>query len=174
MGARGPLAGANYGKKPGRKPKASLLPTPAVSLLPSATEPAPEPPETLGTLGRQVWTDVWEGLPAGVLEVQADYLTVTRLAEAAEDRAAARAAVIELGPLLEEPIVTPRGDVVGTRQVANPAAETVRKLDRVIDAASDRLGLSPAARARLGLTIARGRLATVDAETMLRQMRRAE
>jgi P27 family predicted phage terminase small subunit len=175
MGARGPLSGARYGEKSGRKPKASKAAVvPVRTLMAPMVDPPPPAPENLGELGRQVWLDVWEGLPPSVLEAQADYLTVARLCEAAEDRAAARAAVVELGPLLEEPIVTPRGDVVGIRKVANPAAEMIRKLDRVIDAGSDRLGLSPAARARLGLTISRARLANADAATLLAGMGRAK
>ena len=173
MGARGPLVGSTYGRKPGRKPKADSTALVAIpTFLAAPDEPPPDPPENLGELGRRVWLDVWEGLPSSVLEARVDFLTVHRLCEAAEDRSAARAAVADLGPLLTEPIVTPKGDVVGTRQVANPAVEMVRKLDRVIDNASDRLGLSPAARARLGLTIARGRLANADAATLIAGMRR--
>jgi len=164
MGARGPLKGSTYGRRP---KTAELVPTDAALLLVAQPDPPPPPPTSLGELGRAAWLDVWEGLPVGVLDAKADYLTVARLCEAADDREAARAAVVELGPLLDEPIVTPKGDVVGTRKVANPAAEMVRKLDKVIDDASDRLGLSPAARARLGLTISRARLAQADAATLL-------
>ena len=57
------------------------------------------------------------------------------------------------GVLLEEPIVSPSGKVVGTRVVPNPAAAMLRALDKQLDALCDRLGLVPAARARLGLTL---------------------
>jgi P27 family predicted phage terminase small subunit len=133
---------------------------------------APPPPDHLGELGRQVWLDVWEGFPSAVLNDRLDRLAVTRLAEAADDRENARMYLQELGVLLEEPIVTPRGDVVGTRMVINPAALQVQKLDRQIDLMSDRLGLSPAARARLGLTISKAQLAQADASNLLSRMRR--
>jgi P27 family predicted phage terminase small subunit len=170
MGARGPAVGSTYGRKTGPKPKTAIVAVP--TFLPTQADPPPAPPDTLGPLGQQIWLDVWEGMPATALDPQLDHLTITRLAEAAEDRAAARSAIVELGVVLEEPIVTPRGDVVGIRKVTNPALETVRKLDRTIDAASDRLGLSPAARARLGLTISRARLATADAASLMRGIRR--
>ena len=55
--------------------------------------------------------------------------------------------------MLEEPIVSPSGKVVGTRVVLNPASAALRALDEALDALADRLGLVPAARARLGLTL---------------------
>ena len=130
MGRRGPHEGATYGRKPGPVPKKA---TGVLVPITSAPTHSPPVPDGLGELGRQTWLDVWAGLPPAVLDDQADYLTVTRLCEAADDRAAARHAVEALGMLLEEPIVTPTGIVAGTRIVPNPAVEMVRKLDKVID-----------------------------------------
>jgi P27 family predicted phage terminase small subunit len=147
---------------------------PSLPVLAPRRSLVPDAPVHLTDLGQQVWEDVWSGLPGPVANVQLDRLTVLRVCEAAEDRAAARKVLTDLGPLLEEPIVTPRGDVVGTRQVANPAAEMLRKLDRELDGMSDRLGMSPAARARLGLTISKAALAGADASSLLARLRQSK
>lgn len=90
-------------------------------------------------------------MPLAVPEL--DGLSVERFCRLVEERVRVQAAFDELGPLLVEPIVSPKGDVVGERQVPNPAGAMLRALDRELDALSDRLALTPAARARVGLTL---------------------
>lgn len=182
MGKRGPLPGTIYGKRPGPVPnpeRAARLGSPKqlprasrIIELASTNGPMPDPPEHLAELGRQVWSDVFGGLPPSVVDQRLDHLAVLRLAELAEDRAVARKVLVQAGPLTTEPIVSHAGAVVGTRILPNPAAEMVRKYDQRIDALSDRLGLSPAARARLGLTISQAHLAAADATSIMAKMRR--
>jgi hypothetical protein len=54
---------------------------------------------------------------------------VTQLAEAVDERETYRTALREHGPLLVEPIVTPKGDVVGERLVPNPAEGMLRRCE---------------------------------------------
>jgi phage terminase small subunit len=68
-----------------------------------------------------------------------------------DDIAAARAEVEKHGLLLEEPIVTPRGDTVGVRQVLNPAEMAARRAGALLERLLAALGFSPAARSRLNI-----------------------
>lgn len=197
MGRRGPVSGASFGMKSGPKSDpqrpsrrqvaaatAKSAPAPAKKVTKRTKKPAtpsavvpigssvPAPPSHLGVDGLAVWLDVWSGLPRAAAHPKLDRLSVTRLAEAVDDRKRARAALIEHGTLLEEPIVSPKGDVVGTRLVPNPAEAMLRRADKAIDELSDRLGLSPAARARLGLAISRAALAGGDVAELLARARR--
>ena len=183
MGRRGPLPGTKYGKAPGPVPdpdRAKRLGAPThpatttrtLELLPTV-EQAPLPPDHLNDLGREVWSGVFTGFDRAVIDHQLDRLAVLRLAECAEDRAAARTLLVSLGPVLTEPIVSPSGAVVGERIVPNPCADLVRKCDKEIDALSAALGLTPQARARLGLTISQAQLAHADAAVVMSRMRRS-
>lgn len=143
---------------------------PLPDLLPASTS-IPEPPEDLSDDARRLWSELWTGF-SGVLSAELDRATVERLCDLADERAVLRRALEEHGPLLEEPIVTPKGDVVGTRLVANPAAKQLREVDKQLTALSDRLGLSPAARARLGLTIAHAQALAHTPEALMARMKR--
>jgi P27 family predicted phage terminase small subunit len=179
MGTRGPIPGA-IGTTPGPKPdpdrlarlgKAPRKPRPratAVEVIPT-NRPTPDRPAHLQKLGRQVWADVWDRFGGSVLDPQLDLLVVRRLCELADLRAVAHAVLLK-SPLLEEPIVSPSGAVVGTRVVANPMAAVMRAYDKEIDALSDRIGASPAARARLGLVVSRTAQAQADAQSILAHM----
>jgi hypothetical protein len=81
-----------------------------------------------------------------------DGIQVHRLAQLCDERDATMGE-LDRGVLLEEPLVDPRGGIVGMKVVPNPAAAMLRALDKELDALADRLGLVPAARARLGLTL---------------------
>ena len=121
----------------------------------SAPDPAPErkappAPKGLGLPGRNAWKAVMSYGP--LLLPDLDAVTVERFARLADERAA-MSNELARGPLLEEPIVSPTGKVVGTRMVLNPASPALRALDKELDALADRLGLVPSARARLGLTL---------------------
>jgi hypothetical protein len=59
--------------------------------------------------------------------------------------------VAKFGRLIEEPIVSPSGAVVGTRQVPNPAILSLRRAEESRPRGLIELGFSPTARARLGL-----------------------
>ena len=93
----------------------------------TSTSPVPAHLEPNG--GAIVFTEL-----AGASWISAiDREMATQLAEAVDERRIYRAAVAEHGPLLTEPIVTPKGDVVGERLVANPRradGPTLRGPDR--------------------------------------------
>jgi P27 family predicted phage terminase small subunit len=183
VGHRGRLPGSTYGPTPG--PKAD--PARAIRLgksvrapraRPAAVEvrstewPVPEPPGHLQNLGRQVWTDVWDRFGGSVLDPQLDHLTVRRLCELADLRAVAHAVLLKT-PLLEEPIVSPSGAVVGNRVVANPLSAVMRAYDKEIDQLSDRIGASPGARARLGLVVSKAVVAQSEAAVLMSKMWKA-
>lgn len=183
MGVRGPIPGAirstpgpkadpERAQRLGRAPRRPRASRPAMEVF-APDRPAPEPPSTLDNLGRQVWRDVFEGLPTSVLNPQLDHLAVRRLCELVDLRATLHVVMVK-APILSEPIVSPRGDVVGERVVLNPVAGALKAVDKQIDALSDRLALSPAARARLGLTVSKAQQAQADATSILDRMYRKE
>jgi P27 family predicted phage terminase small subunit len=137
----GPVAGTLHVLRP--------APRPAVADI-AESRPAPKPPIGLKAPGRAAWRAVMSSAP--LLLPSLDSVTVKRFAELVDERELVRAE-LDRGFLLEEPIVSPVGKVVGTRMVANPAVAMLRGLDKQLDSLADRLGLVPAARARLGLTL---------------------
>lgn len=153
-GRRGPLQGATHALP--------VVPRHATAAEELPDRPVPRAPSHLATEGKRAWRAVMRSAP--LLLPTLDVVAVTRFCEVVDERARLRAE-LERGVLLEEPIVSPKGDVVGTRVVANPALGELRAIDRQLDQLSDRLGLVPAARARLGLTLttAERQAAEVDA-----------
>jgi P27 family predicted phage terminase small subunit len=129
---------------------------------------APEAPGHLGPKGQQAWHAVMSWLPLMVEDL--DALSVERLAELADQRAALADRLAADGPLLSEPIVTPRGDVVGQRLVPHPALAALRAIDRASDEISDRLGLTPAARKRLDITLTSADRMRLEAEAVMTSM----
>jgi len=154
-GKRGPITGA----------KRVLTAVPSV---PAVTFSAPDPPEDLGRVGAAIWRAIWPAMP--VLNPVIDAYEVGRYCSAAEDAARARAELGKRGLVLEEVIPDPRGGVAGHRVVVNPAEAALRRADRLLTDLSDRLGLTPAARARLGLTINAAELAGAEADRILGSM----
>ena len=57
--------------------------------------------------------------------------------------------------------------MVGTKYVLNPAEAALRRADKALDALADRLGLSPTARARLGVEISQTQLAQANADRVM-------
>ncbi len=96
-----------------------------------------------------------------------DAVSVERFCELVEERQVVLTAWHEHGPVVTEVIVDPKGGVAGTRLVANPAAGMLRALDRQLDSLSDRLALTPAARARLGLIMTTAERQAVEVERVL-------
>jgi phage terminase small subunit len=58
--------------------------------------------------------------------------------------------------------------------VINPAEAALRRADKVLLELGDRLGLSPASRARLGLVINQAALASAEASRLLDNMYQAD
>ncbi len=141
QGRRGPIAGTLHKLPAARRP--------GVSEVPQARK-APRTPAGLGESGEAAWKVIMRWSP--LLMPELDAVSAERFCSLVDERATV-AAELARGPLLTEPIVTPKGDVVGTRVVANPAAAMLRQIDKALDALADRLGLVPAARSRMGLQL---------------------
>ena len=175
MGDRGPLAHNAYGLRPGprRKPANTGAVRPvagsAVEVMTSASNLAPLPaPEGLSPLGVVTWDALIVAIP-GRHDIL-DAPTVARYAELTAERGVWAEQLVEHGHLLEEVIVSPRGDVVGTRRVVNPAVGELRRIDRALDTLGDRLGLSPAARGRLGLVVSQAEQALATSASLVARL----
>ena len=156
-GTRGPKSGSLHAL-PAKSPR-----TPIEAA--QATRKVPPVPRDLGTAGKRTWRAVMAHAP--LLLVELDGLAVHRLCQLADERETAAAELSSKGYLLAEPIVSPTGKVVGERAVLNPAVPALRALDKELDALSDRLGIVPAARARLGLTFTTVELQRLEVDRVL-------
>ncbi len=184
-GKRGPISGASFGRtagKPGDPERQKRLGNPSHSARAGGTKAAvvpigqpaadvPEPPAYFGVLGNEIWAAIHRSMP--VLQPVLDRHVVIRYCEAAEDAVRARIEIQQRGLVIDEPIPDPRGGVAGYRAVINPAEAALRRADKVMTELGDRLGLSPAARARLGLTISQAELADAEGRRILAGMFRS-
>lgn len=159
MGARGPLPKPQSRRQQPAAGRRKRPPATTALMLPStaALRPmgAPPVPPGLAERGRETWDLIWADGAAWL--APADAPLAARFCELVEEIAVARRSLAEDGLVLSEPLVSPRGDVVGSRPVANPAARALRDSTAQLAALAGALGLSPAARARLGLTVAQAR-----------------
>ena len=121
--------------------------------MPSRPLPAagPPPPDGLGDAGLAVWAEAW---CAGWLSAVQDVAAVAELARLEDEQATYRATLARLGPVLEEPIVSPTGEIVGTRIVLNPVEAALRRAGRAARELRQALSLTPSARVRLQLDVA--------------------
>jgi hypothetical protein len=148
VGSRGPISKAVQGKShAGHRPSTAL---PVEVLAPGEHRLVPAEPEGLGEVGLAVWRDAWRA--AWIAESDAG--AVEHLARLTDERNALCKARDASGLTLKEPIVTPKGEIVGERLVPNPLLAEIRRLDAIILAARKELGLTPMAKARLGLNVA--------------------
>jgi hypothetical protein len=106
----------------------------------------PPPPDHLAAAGRVAWLTAWQ-LP---WTQEGDVGAVLHLAELTDEREALSLAISTDGLVLSEPIVTPKGEVVGTRQVSHPLLREVRRIDALLVTLRGSLGAAPMPRARLG------------------------
>lgn len=123
------------------------LPAPAVTIpnLPAI----PRPPDDLSERGAAYWDQVWTTAQAWLNPVL-DGPVVGIVCRTYDEIVNLRSAIAEHGQLLEEPITTPSGVVVGTRLVPNPAAKMLRDAEKQLQSWLSDLGFTPSARARLG------------------------
>jgi P27 family predicted phage terminase small subunit len=167
MGIRGPNTGAGNAGRPrktavrrpsDRKPKSSLVPCDGPDEIATQSDNLPvlhdSTPAALGDVGRDAWNELRPLIPG--FNRHLDTPALTRFCELLDERASYRAALAEHGALLPEPVITPKGETVGTRLVANPAEAMLRRVDKALDVLTVQLALSPASRVRLGLNLARG------------------
>jgi Phage terminase, small subunit len=170
MGRRGPNVGSTHGLPTGRPRKdgtsTAVVAVPVPGQI-DAVNYVPDVPDGLSEAAGAFWCDIWRSYPAGVLSPDIDGPSVARLCRLLDERDRWAVALDAHGLLLEEPIQNAKGDVVGTRLVSNSAAKELRAVDKQIDALSDRIGTTPAARARLGLVISTARTQQATAERII-------
>lgn len=163
-----PLPQSTYGMKRGRKPKADT-PTAAIVPLPAAAEPPariPTAPKGLSAAARRAWKEIHGAFPDNTLSVQLDAQALERCCRLLDERERWKRE-LDRGLLLEKPVQNARGEVLGTELYSNPAAKELRAIDRQLDAISDRLGLHPAGRARLGLVLSSTRQSAARADQIV-------
>lgn len=163
-GVRGPITGTGGRPRkrtpaqqqktgnPGRRPdpsQGSALERPVVTILPTSSPNAPAVPDDLTGPSVDLWHEIWSSAPwlSPILDRQG----VHEYVQAVTERDEMRATIAKDGLVATEPIVSPRGDVVGTRIVEHPLLQHQRRLEARIDGHRERLGLSAGSRARLGL-----------------------
>jgi phage terminase small subunit len=97
-----------------------------------------------------MWADLWRYTQAWV-SPGIDSTTVELACRAFDDVARARRLVERHGMLVEEPICSANGTVVGSRLVANPAVRMCREAERAVLEWLTKLAVPPVDRARMGL-----------------------
>lgn len=147
MGSRGPVRGTGGRPLGGRVPSSPVVVLP--TLQPSRQAEPPVAPAGLRAAGTALWESLWGQVP-WLVEAQHASI-VEELCRLTDELATYREALEALGPILSEPIVTPTGAVVGERLTANPAEQMARRAGAAMEKLWAALGLTPAARARLGL-----------------------
>lgn len=140
-------------------PSRKFLPEP-VAVLP-ALEGVPPVPAELEATGTRFWTDAWT-LGRVWLTAQ-DYSLMLQAAKLFDEIDRFQAEVDEFGILVEEPILY-RGDDTGFYDLkANPAIAAKRACEVQLGRDLSDLGITPTARARLGLV-------QVKAQTKLQEL----
>jgi P27 family predicted phage terminase small subunit len=150
--------------KRGRPRKAAT----SAAVVPLQPAQPPATPEGLSDAGAAVWRDVWgAAVLDGVLSAELDAPAVERYCSLLDERTRWAAQLDQHGPLLERPVQSARGELLGMELYANPAVKELRSIDRALDQLSDRLAGSPAARARLGLVLNSARQNQANAERII-------
>jgi P27 family predicted phage terminase small subunit len=127
------------------------LPSNTLALVPA--DGVPPVPIDLKPAGRTMWSMVWGGPAAVWLSPQVDAIRVHTVARLLDEIEEYHKLVTGLGAVLEEPIVTPSGQVVAdsARFVPNPAVRMLRDAQKQLDRELSSLGFDPTSRSRLGL-----------------------
>ena len=141
---------------PGRRP------LPALGSLP-AIEPADDapPPATLGPNGAALWERCQRHAP---WIAQVDLMALEDVCLTWDEVAAYRSQIAKDGISLVEPLVSPSGQVVGTKLVPHPLIRELRRAQKELHSAASAMGFNPTARSRLGLAEVR-RQSKLDALT---------
>jgi len=174
MGSRGPIRVAG---QPGRPRRPNVARTDrrvsrdlvVVGGGADDRDEIPEPPKRWPPAAQEAWSIIWANLPAGVLS-ELDAPAVERLCNLVAEREMWAKALESDGPTQRVPLQNSRGDVIGEEIRLHPSEGALRRIDRALNDLSDRLALTPAARARLGLTVATTQLAA--AQTVIAGMGR--
>lgn len=113
----------------------------------------PEPPEHIGEHAVRIWNQLGVSLLAGAIDLQTDYAILERWVTYVDRWYA-------LERRLRQLIEARRDIVVGStgQEVPHPLYKMVKDTEAMIRSIEKDLGLSPMARARLGLTVAEGQM----------------
>lgn len=133
------------------RPDRLPVPVGGTAVVPALTE-LPRAPRGLSTGARKLWTDIWTAAKTWVIQ-GLDQALVEQTCRLYDEIALYRRELAKRGPLLEEPISSPSGKVVGERLVANPVVKLLRDAEKQWTANLVLLALPPTERARLGLTL---------------------
>lgn len=125
----------------------------------------PPMPQGLQATGKRMWSDTWEAARLW-LNPQLDGPTIGMACRLADQIAGLHRDVEKHGRIVKEPIVTPTGEIVGEKLVANPALKELRAAEKSLMGVLSDLAIPPVARARLGL-------AKVKVESKFEQLLRA-
>ncbi len=112
----------------------------------------PKDPSGLGKAGKAAWKLAW----SVSWTHPPDTSTIEHFCRLEDQAAKLTDALDRDGVTLTRPIVSPRGEVVGTDFYEHPALKSLRGLDRQLIELRRMLGLDPASRARLRLEVETG------------------
>lgn len=112
----------------------------------------PRAPRGLSADAQKLWKDIWTAAKTWVI-LGLDQALVEQTCRLYDEIGLYRRKLSQLGPLLEEPISSASGKVVGTRYVPNPAVKLLRDAEKQWTSNLVLLALTPTERARLGLTL---------------------
>jgi P27 family predicted phage terminase small subunit len=113
------------------------------------TSVVPTAPDDLEAAGQRVWDAAWA---LARIEL-ADAVTVERLARLEDEGARLRTILAQEGLLLMKPMQNARGEVIGEESYAHPGTLALRRIGKEASDLCQALGLSPAARRKLGLAV---------------------
>ena len=107
-----------------------------------------EPPDSLDAPGRQMW----ERMTAHAWWLAAVDVFMLELACSMwDDCCSYRDQIVTDGLLIAEPVFSARGVELGAKQVVHPLLHELRSVEKALLAITERMGFSPAARAKLGV-----------------------
>ena len=127
---------------PGRRP----LPKTSVELVRASTDPVP--PSGLGQAGAAYWRMVWK--TGKWLSPELDRPAVERCCRLVAECRGWEKEISRYGLMIQEPIITSAGAILGSRPIPNPAAKELRAAEKQLQSWLSLLGFEPTARARLG------------------------
>lgn len=129
-------------------PGKRALPVPVKELAPA--NGVPKPPAGMGTHGKALWQSVWVHAQSWITP-DLDLGTVELAALTRDFIEQCRSRIAEDGLTIFEPIVSPKGELVGERIVPHPLLKEQRAAEKQLLALLSALALTPTDRARLGL-----------------------
>ena len=151
MGARGPLPKASA---VGHRRHATIT---VLADRPPTSPPMPPPPAGLQEPSVDLWTAFWASAVSVAVDARSDMGRLERWIRAVDEWHL-------VGPVFREQRVT--GGSQGQPRL-NPLAVYLASLEAIIATAETQFGMTPASRARLGLTVGQAKLTAATLNAML-------